>query len=166
MAREVEPKSLAVRELIDKHGPELTWNSNNPAKPSAKNLLKEMGFGENARSDAKKIDENSFNVKKATYLQIKKSGRKVKKSKKSTKVVAKKVKESSLDIDTSDIHSAIAFVKKSGGVEQLRAKQASVAEENEKLEEKIEENNQKIRLWEGYLASYEKIQQEVAAVPA
>ena len=34
MAREVEAKTLAVRQLIDEHGPELTWNSNNADKPS------------------------------------------------------------------------------------------------------------------------------------
>lgn len=155
MARTPEPKTQAVRQLIDEYGPDLTWKPTEEGQPSAKDLLKALGFTENARSAKKRINENDFNVKKHLYL--KQQGK--------TVVTERKggTPTKTAELPKGDnVTVVLTTVNRAGGLtdyrEALTKKQGEVA----RLRERLAEAEAKVDEMQENISVYEKVQKAVA----
>lgn len=155
MARKPEPKTQAVRQLIDKY-PDLTWNPTDD-QPSAKLLLKALGFTENAKNDVNRITENDFNVKKHLYLHA--QSERVGVPRKSSSVV-KNISRVSLSNDT--VISTISTVNKSGGLDAYRASLALEVEKLERLQQRVAEALTKVNEMKSNIETFEQVQRAVA----
>lgn len=153
MARTPEPKTQAVRQLIDEYGPNLTWNQTKEDQASAKNLLNGLGFTETAASPAKRINENDFNVKK--YLYLKQKGDTVVTERKGvgTKTTAELPK---------DLTVVLATVNRHGGLTDYRAAIAKKQDEVERLRERLAEAEAKVAEMEENVSVYETLKKAVA----
>lgn len=154
MARKPEPKTQAVRQLLDKH-PDLTWNPTADGQPSAKLLLKALGFTENAKNDASRITENDFNVKKHLYLNAQNERPGVPR-----KSVAKTIARVSLSNDT--VITTISTVNKSGGLEAYRASLALKVQKLERLQERVAEISAEVSAMQSNIETFEQVQKAVA----
>ena len=152
MARKPEPKTQAVRQLLDQY-PDLTWNPTDDGQPSAKLLLKALGFTENAKNDASRITENDFNVKKHLYLNAQNERPGVPR-----KSVAKTVTRASGDT----VIMTISTVNKSGGLDAYRASLALKLQKLEKLQERVAEVSAEIALMQSNIETFEQVQKAVA----
>jgi hypothetical protein len=155
MARKPEPKTQAVRQLIEKYGADLTWNPTEDGQPSAKMLLKELGFTENSKLDKKRITENDFNVKKHLYLrpQNERVG--------SPRKVAVKT-NGSVALPKDSVIGTITVVNKAGGLDSYRALFASEVEKLERLQNRVTELADKVAEMEANIETFEQVQKAVA----
>jgi len=153
MARTPEPKTQAVRQLLNEHGPDLTWSPSEDGQPSAKLLLKALGFTDNAKSEKKRITENDFNVKKHLYLKSQGKTVVTERNGSVRKTVA---------LPKSDVTTVIAAVNKSGGLDTYRTTLANEVEKLDRLRERLAAAEAKVAEMEANVATYEQVQKAVA----
>ena len=131
MARKPEKKTQVIRQLIDKYG-DLTWAGD----PSAKDLLAEMGYSEDAEDEEFLITEGDFNVKKHLYrrqLGLTKVNERPKSRNKPKPVY-----------DEKRLKEIVAIVNKAGGLDASKEKVAKLRENRDKLRERLKEAEKKL----------------------
>ena len=149
MARKPEKKTQVIRQLIDEYG-DLTWAGD----PSAKDLLAEMGYSENAKDEEFLITEGDFNVKKHLYRR----------QQGLTKVNERpKGRKPKPVYDEKRLKEIVAIVNKAGGLDASKEKVAKLRASRDKLRERLKEAEKKLDSFSEVVRSFESVQEVVRA---
>ena len=151
MARTPEPKTQAIRDLLVKY-PGLTWNPPTEGAPSAKQLLRELGYTDSNKNDKKRITENDFNVKKHLFSHAQAERR---------NGVARKTPKVRL-ASNDGVLVALQIVNKVGGLDAYRAALDSKVKRLARLQERLDSVAAQVAEMRSNVETFEQVQQAVA----